>query len=107
MITFPMPIGTPVLESNNHPTMVWSRYLKMLGDWVTQAGKVVVSGPLTYVQQGSLLYVTAQGGTGDAVADLPYTARLPFYVGPTLYPAGTKAITVPAGSTTQFWYCQA
>ena len=107
MITFPMPIGTPVLEANNHPTMAWSRYLKMLGDWVAQAGKVLVKGPLSYVQQGAIVYVIAQGGTTDVDADLPYTSRLPFYVGATLYPAGTKAITVPAGSTLQFWYAQA
>jgi hypothetical protein len=106
MTVFPMPIGTPVLEANNSPTMAWSRYFKVLGDWLLQANKVVTTGPLSYVQQGVVIYVTAQGGATDVEVNLPAPARLPFFVGPTAYPAGTKAITVTAGSQTQFWYVQ-
>lgn len=107
MNIFPIPTGTPVLEANNQPTMAWSRYLKALGDWLLQANKVVLAGPLTYVQQGTILYVTAQGGVVGAAVDLPYAARLPFTYGATLYPAGTKSITVAAGTTVQFWFVRA
>lgn len=98
-----MPVGTPVLEPNNQFGMAWSRYFKIVGDWLLQANKVVAKGPLSYIQQGVIYFVTVQA-TANLEAELPSPARLPFQADGMTYPAGTKAVPVVTGATYQFWY---
>lgn len=107
---FPAPLGTPVVETSGQLTLSWQKHLKAIGDDVTAASKTTTGSvaAFKYTINGAICFWTYYAPIPDAAAvpvTLPFTALLAFDVGATVNAPGTKAITIPAGTTLlRGWY---
>lgn len=64
-----MPVQTPPIDSKRF-TLSWERWLKTVSDFAVDAGRVQVSGGLSYVVAGTLVHIE-YNGPGSLVVKLP------------------------------------
>ena len=129
---FPAPADTPISDDSKYSWLrfgtTWMRYLKALGDMLlesllvqnTPATSVTGAGltqlqintaakAFKYTLNGNVVFVTYYredtAPTVPLTVQLPYTAKLAFDIQGTVYPAGTKQISIPATTGyTRFWF---
>lgn len=125
---FPIPVTTPIMQNagGNQFGITWQKYLKAIGDDLLTANlvkdvteqvqdpnfpldptkKITVNTGLKYTINANICACTFEATlTANKVLRLPYVSLLGFSVDSTVYPAGTKQVTIPAGTGfTQFWY---
>lgn len=107
---FPIPVDTPILATPSQFSPTWQRFFKSLSDDLLAASRSNVSGKLTWTLNGNAVFGVFQDPAPGAAVDvaLPLASKLPFEALGTVYPAGTKTITIPAGTAfCQFWFIAA
>lgn len=129
MNVFPVPVETPISDdpktSGLRFGMIWMRFLKAISDDLLAAGVVnntptssVTAPALSDVQRAAaarafkwvlnanLCLVTYDNTESPALTvRLPFTALLAFDIDGTRYPAGTREVTIPAGTSyIRFWF---
>lgn len=122
---FPIPVTTPIMQDagGNQFGITWQKYLKSVGDDLLTANRLVTSyettpdpdnagkvikkaNGLKYTVNGNVCFCAVELPNADGTQiTLPYTSAVAFQVQSTVFPAGTKFITIPSGVPfCQFWY---
>jgi hypothetical protein len=111
---FPAPVGTPIINQAVSKTgfaPAWDRYFKVIGDDLLEANNVrnlTGNSAFKYTLNGNhcdCTYWIPADASVDAAISLPFTALLAFDVNGTVYPAGTKSITIPKTTHyAHFWF---
>lgn len=111
---FPTPVDTPITSpdgSTRDFSPPWARYFKVIGDDLLEANNVrnlTGNSAFKYTLNGNhcdCTYWIPADASIDAVIALPFTALLAFDVNGTVYPAGTKSITIPKTTHyAHFWF---
>lgn len=102
----PIPVGTPILDTPNSFNITWQKYLKAIGDDLLTANRVMTVANLQYTVNANIVACTySRNNATPETINLPYPALLGFAIGSSIYPAGTKQVTLGAlDSFVQFWY---
>lgn len=112
MNIFPIPVNTPLIDSQNKQSLSypWLQFLKTVGDYAVTSSvlKNSSNNNFKYVLNGNLCicnYYVQTAGTSDLTIDLPYTSLCAFECLSVVYPPNSTKITIPSGITfTQFEY---
>lgn len=107
---FPIPADTPPLDGTRFAEP-WIRFLKGNGDALAEANIVRTSTEnrsfqyTLSVRRCDVTFYSATPIVSPAVITLPFPAELAFDIGATIYPPGTRKVTIPSGTTLcRFWY---